>query len=1112
MTKMFVFLGVVLALASLGLGGDPKLHLITVATEETDGFRRLQASAKLYGHNLHVLGMGQTWQGGSMQGLGGGQKIRLLKEYLIDQNFDSETIILFVDAYDVIITAFPTTILRRFLVEFPDKRILFGAESFCWPDKTLAPKYPLVTFGERFLNSGLILGYAPELLELLENADIFDHEDDQLFYTKLYLDEKIRTDLKIGLDSISRIFFNLNGATDEAEVEFDDDGQAQIFHKSYNTHPAVIHGNGPSKIYLNFLENYVAGGFNKKIGCQKCQGTKIKSEMENYPTITLAVIIGKSVPYVEEFFENLAKFNYPKKNIDLFIYNNQKRNVKEVNKFVEDHRNEFRSVKVWGLESGICEYSARNEAFHHALVQNSEFIFLIDPDVHLKPDALTKIVQRAQVHDLRVLTPMVAVPEKLFTNFWGAVSDTGFYARSSDYVDIVEGTQNGFWNVPFVTGALLIAREKLPLFLEAYEFDRKFDPDMSFAFFCRDRGHFMYVDNEENYGFLVISDNFGNIPEDYLNAELYDYPNNKELWEKRYIHPEYKHYISEGVEVPLACPDVYDFPFVSLRFCREIIEIMENYGRWSDGSNYDRRLDGGYENVPTRDIHMNQVGFDKQWLQIMDDYVAPMQEKTFIGFYQRPVKSNMMFVVRYRPDEQASLRPHHDASTYSIDIALNKKGVDYEGGGVRYVRYNCTVPADEPGWSMLFPGRLTHLHEGLLTTKGTRYILFYWNVPSTLCKNENVLNPEDYDIVTNTNQTFLGDKILTFYESNLGLYPRLVILNSTGEEDYIDDSDPETNSAVVKVINGGIPQKTNLFSHLKKVRMDISKYIKKKKKFSGLLIIDYEAWRPLWEMNYGNKRIYQMESINWVKERYPGISDRFATEVAEKEFNRAAKRFMLRTIKTIRRLLPKAKIGFYGFPSCNYDAGRHKNRCSRRQREANRKLHWLFEASSALFPSIYYYNGNKMDKSWRERNTHARIMEALIVKKNIGKEIPIYPFTMFYYDDIDYYNETDVCLSTVQSAGYGIEGLIIWSSSRNMKTRCPGFKDFFENNYGPKIQELTEIVSSCNKELCNDNGICIRKKLNPPFECGFKAWTKEKYKCYCNPGFVGEHCDFQFEF
>ena len=34
---------------------------------------------------------------------------------------------------------------------------------------------------------------------------------------------------------------------------------------------------------------------------------------------------------------------------------------------------------------------------------------------------------------------------------------------------------------------------------------------------------------------------------------------------------------------------------------------MEHFGQWSGGTNYDKRISGGFENVPTRDIHMNQV-------------------------------------------------------------------------------------------------------------------------------------------------------------------------------------------------------------------------------------------------------------------------------------------------------------------------------------------------------------------------------------------------------------------------------------------------------------------------------------------------------------------------
>lgn len=45
-----------------------------------------------------------------------------------------------------------------------------------------------------------------------------------------------------------------------------------------------------------------------------------------------------------------------------------------------------------------------------------------------------------------------------------------------------------------------------------------------------------------------------------------------------------------------------------------------------------------------------------------------------------------------------------------------------QGGGCRFLRYNCSVRAPRKGWTLMHPGRLTHYHEGLPTTKGTRYI------------------------------------------------------------------------------------------------------------------------------------------------------------------------------------------------------------------------------------------------------------------------------------------------------------------------------------------------------------------------------------------------------
>ncbi|CAF4325744.1 unnamed protein product, partial [Adineta steineri] len=51
-------------------------------------------------------------------------------------------------------------------------------------------------------------------------------------------------------------------------------------------------------------------------------------------------------------------------------------------------------------------------------------------------------------------------------------------------------------------------------------------------------------------------------------------------------------------------------------------------------------------------------------------------------------------------------------------------GKDYEGGGCRFVRQNCSVLSTRRGWALMQPGRLTHLYEVLPVTKGTRYIMY----------------------------------------------------------------------------------------------------------------------------------------------------------------------------------------------------------------------------------------------------------------------------------------------------------------------------------------------------------------------------------------------------
>ncbi|XP_042183885.1 multifunctional procollagen lysine hydroxylase and glycosyltransferase LH3-like [Oncorhynchus tshawytscha] len=528
------------------------LLVITVATEDTDGFTRFMRTSKEFNYTVKVLGLGEQWKGGDVaRTVGGGQKVRWLKTELLKHSAKKDMVIMFVDSYDVILASGPEELLWKF--SRLGHRLVFSAEGFCWPDQKLAPKYPPVHTGKRYLNSGGFIGYAPELSEIVQQWKLKDNDDDQLFYTKIYLDKVQRT--------------------------------------KYN--------------------------------------------------MTL------------------------------------------------DHQ---------------CDY-----------------YFSIDADVVIvNPDVLRILIEENK----SVIAPMLSRHGKLWSNFWGALSPEGFYSRSEDYIDIVQGKRAGLWNVPYITqvymikGFWAVLRGRLSQ-VSLYS-QEGMDPDMVFCRAVRDQGVFMFVSNRDEFGRLVSSSNYNT---SRLHPDMWQIFDNPLDWKEKYIHENYSKIFEDNqtiVEQP--CPDVYWFPSFTDRMCDDLVETMEDFGEWSGGRHTDERLAGGYENVPTVDIHMNQIGFEKEWLKFLKEYISPVTEKLYPGYFPK-AQAVMNFVVRYRPDEQPSLRPHHDSSTFTINVALNSKGMDYQGGGCRFLRYDCNVEAPRKGWSFMHPGRLTHYHEGLPTTSGTRYIM-----------------------------------------------------------------------------------------------------------------------------------------------------------------------------------------------------------------------------------------------------------------------------------------------------------------------------------------------------------------------------------------------------
>ncbi|CAO1438406.1 unnamed protein product [Diamesa hyperborea] len=712
--KFLVLFSVFLLKCCDGISADNDKPLIfTVASEATDGYVRYIRSAEHYGLSITTLGLGKPWKGGDMNFPGGGYKVNLLKDALKPYKGDENRIVMFTDSYDVIFLSSWDVIIQKF--KDSKAKVLFGAENFCWPDQELKSKYPLVEGGaQKYLNSGLFIGYAANIYNILKAMPVKDSDDDQLFFTRAYLDEKLRDENFIKLDHHSNLFQNLNGAVADVTVSINSDGESQIMNKKYAKTPSAVHGNGPSKMFLNNYGNYLAGAFVNGV-CKSCEEKNVDEKDQKSFDVLIALFIESPTPFLEEYLDKIVKLNYPQQKIHIFIHNSVEYHNDIIDMFLEQARNEnYISVKGLNSKDGISEATARELAVNRCLTKECDYLFVVDSDVQLdNPDTLIELI----TFNRTIIAPIMTRINSVWSNFWGAVSEKGFYARSNDYMNIVNNDIRGIWNVPHISNCYLIKSSVLNK-LSYTQTD--VDPDMAFTEHLRSQNLFMHACNLNNYGHLVNAEFFDVTK---TRPDFYELFTNRFDWEKRFIRHEYYDQLLEETVPKQPCPDVYWFPIATQAFTDSMIDIMEAFGKWSDGSNSDQRLQGGYEAVPTRDIHMNQVGLEAIWLKFLQLFVKPLQEKVFIGYFHDPPKSLMNFVVRYRPDEQPFLRPHHDSSTYTINLALNRKGIDYEGGGCKFIRYNCSVTDTEAGWMLMHPGRLTHFHEGLLVTKGTRYIM-----------------------------------------------------------------------------------------------------------------------------------------------------------------------------------------------------------------------------------------------------------------------------------------------------------------------------------------------------------------------------------------------------
>lgn len=432
-----------------------------------------------------------------------------------------------------------------------------------------------------------------------------------------------------------------------------------------------------------------------------------------------------------------------------------------------------------------------------------------------------------------------------------------------------------------------------------------------------------------------------------------------------------------------------------------------------------------------------------------------------------------------------------------------------------------------PDWKVLLLIVLLWNRLSALELKPTRWplysqkpLLLAWNAPTEDCAPRHGIRfqLDLFQIVASPNEGFVRQNLTIFYKDRLGLYPFFK---------------PDETA-----VNGGLPQVASLTQHLEKMPEGVQKYIREPEA-TGLAVIDWEEWRPLWIRNWENKDVYRKHSRELVRQKNPTWPPEQVAKVAQQEFEISARMFMLETLRYAKNLRPNQLWGFYLFPDCyNHDYKRtlenYTGRCPDVEVARNERLKWLWTESTALFPSIYLASVLRSSNSGRQfvRN---RVKEGMrLASSGDGLARPVFVYTQpTYINSLEQLTETDLVSTIGESVALGAAGIIMWGDAAyaSKKDSCSDLDIYLRGPLSQYLLNVSTAAELCSQTLCGSHGRCLRKNpdsevylhLNPLHhsiitqdgkprvigELGDEEKTNfnTSFQCQCYSGYQGVGCD-----
>ena len=94
--------------------------------------------------------------------------------------------------------------------------------------------------------------------------------------------------------------------------------------------------------------------------------------------------------------------------------------------------------------------------------------------------------------------------------------------------------------MPYISAVYLIQNIVLKKIIPSYE-SNIYAPNIAFAEFLRRNDIFMFATNMDSFGHLINNDNYD---PSLARPEMFEIIDNLNDWTERYIHKEYKHFLT----------------------------------------------------------------------------------------------------------------------------------------------------------------------------------------------------------------------------------------------------------------------------------------------------------------------------------------------------------------------------------------------------------------------------------------------------------------------------------------------------------------------------------------------------------------------------------------